>query len=485
LQYNFRHLTSHFSHLTFHAFRFTSPVFRFTLHFSLLTLFLSSTPIFAQPTLRQYTDVASKITKKGLAEQQAFVMLTELTGKIGNRLSGSPQAAKAVEWGKNMMLKFGFDSVHLEAVSVPHWVRGKNERASILVGKMKTPLAVCALGGSIATPKKGITAEVIEVQSLDEVKNLGDNAKGKIIFYNRPMDPTKVMTFEAYGGAVDQRGQGAIEAAKVGAVAALVRSMTLALDNVPHTGAMHYLDSIPKIPSAAVSTIGANELSALLKSGRNVRVQLVLNCETLPDVESANVVGEIRGSEKPNEVIVIGGHLDSWDKGEGAHDDGAGCVQSMEALRLLKELGLKPKRTIRCVLFMNEENGLRGGKAYAAAKHSPDEKHIAAIETDAGGFAPLGFGVTADSAAFEKFKSFSNALEGIGADRIRKGGGGADISALGGAGIPLIGLMVENQRYFDFHHSDSDTIDKVNPRELELGAIALAVFAYEIAEEGI
>ena len=412
-------------------------------------------------------------------------MLTELTGTIGNRLSGSPHAAKAVEWGKSTMLKSGFDSVHLEGVSVPHWVRGKSERASIFVGKKKTPLAVCALGGSIATPKKGIIAEVIEVQSLDEVKNLGDRAKGKIIFYNRPMDPTKVMTFEAYSGAVDQRGQGAIEAAKVGAVAALVRSMTLALDNVPHTGAMRYVDSIPKIPSAAVSTIGANGLSGLLKSGKNVRVQLVLNCETRPDVESANVVGEIRGSEKPNEVIVIGGHLDSWDKGEGAHDDGAGSVQSIEALRLLKELGLKPKRTIRCVLFMNEENGLRGGKAYAAMKHAPDGKNIAAIESDAGGFAPLGFGVTCDSASFEKLKSFSGALEGIGADRVRKGGGGADISALSAMGVPVIGLLVENQRYFDYHHSDSDTIDKVNRRELELGAIALAIFSYEIAEEGL
>jgi Zn-dependent M28 family amino/carboxypeptidase len=412
-------------------------------------------------------------------------MLSELTGDIGHRLSGSPQAAKAIRWGKKMMMKYGFDGVHLEPVTVPHWVRGKNERASIVVGKKKMPLAVCALGGSIATPKKGITAKVIEVHSLDEVKDLGEKAKGKIIFFNRPMDPTKVMTFEAYGGAVDQRSQGAIEAAKAGAVAVLVRSMTLALDNEPHTGAMRYLDNGRKIPAAAVSSVGANELSTLLKSGKKIRVQLILNCATLPDVESANVFGEIHGSEKPNEVVVIGGHLDSWDKGQGAHDDGAGSVQSIEALRLLKELGLRPKRTIRCVLFMNEENGLRGGKAYAATKHSPDERHIAAIETDAGGFAPLGFGVTADSAAFEKLKSLSGALEGIGADRIRKGGGGADISAMGPAGVPLIGLMVESQRYFDYHHSNNDTIDKVNPRELELGAIALAIFAYEIAEEGL
>jgi Zn-dependent M28 family amino/carboxypeptidase len=221
-----------------------------------------------------------------------------------------------------------------------------------------------------------------------------------------------------------------------------------------------------------------------MKSGKKVRVHLALSCKTLPDVESANVVGEIRGFEKPNEVVVLGGHLDSWDKGKGAHDDGAGSVQSLEALRLIRELGLKPKRTIRCVLFMNEENGLRGGKAYAAAKRLPEERHIAAIESDAGGFAPLGFGISADSATYEKFKSLSGALQEIGADRVRKGGGGADISPLSAAGVPLISLMPENQRYFDYHHSDKDTIDKVNPRELELGAIAMAIFGYEIAEEG-
>jgi carboxypeptidase Q len=261
--------------------------------------------------------------------------------------------------------------------------------------------------------------------------------------------------------------------------------MSLAIDNVPHTGAMHYVDGVAKIPSAAVSTAGADKLSALLKSGKKVRLRLTLSCKTLPDIESANVIGEIRGSERPNEVIVIGGHLDSWDKGQGAHDDGAGVVQSLETLRLMRELGLKPKRTIRCVLFMNEENGLRGGKAYAEQKRSSDERHIAAIESDAGGFAPLGFGVSTDSATFEKIKNFSGALQEIGADRIRKGGGGADISPLASAGVPQIGLLPENQRYFDYHHSDNDTIDKVNPRELELGAIAMAILSYEIAQDGL
>ena len=465
--------------------RFSFPLSHFTVHISLLTLFLfTSSSLYGQSASTPYGETASKIADRGLTELRAFTMLTELTGTIGSRISGSPQAAKAVEWGKKTMLQCGFDSVYLQPVMVPRWVRGSVEHAWILDGKKEIPLTICALGGSIATPKKGITAEVIEVHSLEEAKNLGEKAKGKIVFYNRPMDPTKVQTMEAYGGAVDQRGGGAIEAARVGGVAALVRSMSLAIDDVPHTGAMHYNDSIPKIPSAAVSTVGANFLSEMLKAGKNVRVKIALSCETLPDVESANVIGEVRGSEKPGEVIVIGGHLDSWDKGQGAHDDGAGAVQSMEALRLLKELGLRPKRTIRCVLFMNEENGLRGGKAYAAAKRPAGEKDIAAIETDAGGFAPLGFGVSTDSARFEKIKKFSVALEEIGADRIQKGGGGADISPLAEAGVPMIGLMPENQRYFDYHHSDKDTIDKVNPRELELGAVAIAIFAYEIAQEG-
>ena len=438
----------------------------------------------AQPSSpNQYAETASALTKRGLTDLKAFALLSELTGKVGNRLSGSPQAAKAVAWGKKTMVEIGCDNVHLEPVTVPHWLRGKTERAFLIDGKKRTPLAICALGGSVATPKKGLVAEVVEVHSLSEAKELGAKAKGKIVFFNRPMDPAKVLTFEAYGGAVDQRGEGAIEAAKVGALGVIVRSMTLAIDNVPHTGSMHYVDGVTKIPSAAVSTIGAEELSRRLKSGKKVRVQITLSCRTLPDAESSNVVGEIRGSEIPNEVVVLGGHLDSWDKGSGAHDDGAGCVQSLEALRLMRQLGLKPKRTIRCVLFMNEENGLRGGKAYAAVSR-PNEKHVAAIESDAGGFAPLGFGINADSATFAKFKSLAGALEEIGVDRIRKGGGGADISPLSTSGVPLIGLIPENQRYFDYHHSDKDTIDKVNPRELELGAIAMAILSFEIAEEG-
>ncbi len=435
---------------------------------------------------RPYLSLANQIIASGLSNGKAYSILYELTTKIGARLSGSPQAAQAVEWGKTTMEKLGFDLVHLEPVTVPHWTRGQVEEASIVnsSSNQELPLKICALGGSIATPPDGITAEVVEVKSFDELKALGDKAKGKIVFFNRPMDKTKYSTFEAYSGAVNQRGQGAVEASKAGGVAALVRSMSTRIDDVPHTGGMTYVDSVSKVPAAAVSTMGANLLDSLLSLGKNVKVKLKLSCQTLPDIESANVVGELTGSEKPNEVVVIGGHLDSWDKGAGAHDDGAGVAHTLEALRLLKELGLKPKRTIRAVLFMNEENGLRGGKAYAE-KARPGEKHIAAIETDAGGFSPHGFGVQADSVSFLRIARWSYLLESIEADRIRKGGGGADISFLAKAGIPAIGLTPDRQRYFDYHHSNSDTIDKVNERELELGATAIAVLAYVLAQEGI
>ena len=434
---------------------------------------------------KPYEATARAIVVQGLSTCKAYRFLKDLTTNVGARLSGSPQAEKAVNWGKQTMEDLGFDHVRLEPVTVPHWVRGPVEEASIVLPDGKQiPISICALGGSIATPVEGLTAEVVEVKSFDELKKIHEEAKGKIIFFNRPFDQTKFSTFEAYGGAVEQRGQGAMEAAKAGGVAALVRSMTSRLDDVPHTGGMRYADTIPKVPAAALSTVAANMLDSILRANEHVKVSLRLTCQTLPDVESANVVGELEGSEKPEEIIVIGGHLDSWDKGQGAHDDGAGVVQSMEALRILKELGLKPKRTIRAVLFINEENGLAGGKAYAA-KDRPGEKHIAAIETDAGGFSPRGFGVQADSMMIEKIARWSYLLHPIDADRIQKGGGGADISELGKKGVPQIGLRPEGQRYFDYHHSNNDTIDKVNERELELGAIALATLAYVLAQEGL
>ncbi|MFZ4620883.1 MAG: M28 family peptidase, partial [Bacteroidota bacterium] len=411
--------------------------------------------------------------------------LKDLTTSVGTRLSGSEGYEKAVQWGKKQLELAGADSVWLEPVMIPKWVRGPIEKAEAMSGGKSTELTICALGGSIGTPNNGVTGSVIEVHNFDEVKALGDKAKGKILFFNRPFDRTKFNTGEAYGGAVNQRTSGAVEAAKVGAVGVLVRSMTNAIDDEPHTGAMRYDDSIPKIPAAAVSTLDANALSALITKEKNVTVTIRLSAKTFADVPSYNVIGQITGSERPNDIIVVGGHLDSWDKGTGAHDDGSGIVQSIEVIRLIKSMNGIPKRTIRAVLYANEENGLKGGRAYAAFSKSRSEKHLAAIESDAGGFQPKGFGVSTDSVRFEKIRSYSSILESVGADRIRRGGGGADISTLESFGTVMIGLNPESQRYFDYHHSNHDTIDKVHPRELELGAIAMAILSWCIAQDGI
>jgi hypothetical protein len=431
-----------------------------------------------------YHEITKRIISAALQEGKAYDMLVALT-KLGPRLSGSPQAAASVELTRQMMEQLGFANVRLQPVMVPHWVRGPIEEAAVInsptMGSL--PLTVCALGGSIATPEMGVAGEVVEVKSFEELRAFGNKAAGKIIFFNRPMDPTKMDTFEAYGGAVNQRGSGAVEAAKAGGIAALVRSMTTRLDDVPHTGAMNYEDGTAKIPAAAISTLDANLLSQLLVQDKKVVVRLKLTCQTFPDAPSANVMGEIVGSEKPEEIIVIGGHLDSWDKGTGAHDDGAGCVQSIEAVRLLKVCGLKPKRTIRAVMFMNEENGLRGGEEYAREAAEKKTKHIAAMESDRGGFAPRGFTVQADSMVVNKISKWTPLLAAFGIEYINPGGGGADISPLARQGVPAIGLVPESHRYFDYHHSDNDTIDKVNERELELGAAAMAIMAYLISEE--
>ena len=428
-------------------------------------------------------ETSRKIVKEGLTNQTSYKLLYELTSKIGSRLSGSPQAQQAVEWGKRKMLEMNYDSVWLENMMVPRWVRGKYEEVEIIYPS-KIKLNSCALGGSGGTDDKWISAEVIKVNSVEEAKQLGEKAKGKIIYFSRPFDQTLIDPGAAYGKAVDQRGRGPNEASKLGAVAAIVRSMTHALDDKPHTGATNFEKDVKKIPALAISTIDANKLNELLANGK-VEIKVKLSAQTLPDVESSNVIGQITGSEFPNEIVLVGGHLDSWDKGTGTHDDGTGCVQAMEVVNILKSLGIKPKRTIRAVLFMNEENGLRGGLDYAERRKSLKEKHIAAIESDGGGFTPTGFGITTDSLKFEKIKSFAYLLEEFNASRITKGGGGADINPLRESGTVMIGLDHDSQRYFDYHHSDNDTIDKVNSRELELGAIAMTILAYAISEEGL
>jgi carboxypeptidase Q len=434
--------------------------------------------------VQRYDNDAQKIVKEALGSNMSMENLTDLCTKVGHRISGSPQAAQAVKWAKKKMEEYGFDNVHLEPVMVPHWVRGPVEEAYLLFpsGK-KEKLSITTLGGSVCTPSEGITAEVIEVKSFVELQRLGDKAKGKIVFFNRPMDRKQISTFAAYGGAVDQRGGGAIMAARAGGVAALVRSMTTRIDDFPHTGGMGYVDTVKKIPGIAISTLQAERISKLLARGERLKIHFKLSAQTLPDVESFNVVGELTGTEEPKEVIVIGGHLDTWDIGQGAHDDGAGCVQSIEVLRILKKLGLKPKRTIRAVMFMNEENGLRGGIAYAA-KERPGEKHLAAIESDEGGFRPRGFGI-ADSAAFKKVAPWAPLFTFFDADLIRYGGGGADISPMGPKGIPLMSMIVDTYRYFDSHHSANDNLGAVNERELALGAAAMAIFSYVMAQEGM
>ncbi len=434
-----------------------------------------------------YLKEANMIYDAALESGQAYEMLLVLTKTVGHRLSGSPQAAAAVEWARLTMLDAGLENVHLQKVMVPRWVRGRVERARIVDSPSlgMEELDICALGLSVGTPAEGITAEVIEVHSLDDVRALGEKARGKIIFYNRPFDPKERNTFVGYGKAVGQRSRGAVEAAKVGAVAVLVRSMTPNLDDVPHTGALRYAEGVKKIPAAAISTLDAELLSRVLKTDGRARVHLQLSCKTLPDVLSYNVIGELRGTEIPDEVVLLGGHLDSWDKGEGAHDDGAGCVQSIEALRLLKELGLRPKRTLRAVMFMNEENGLRGGLTYADSVAQSGPKHIVAIESDRGGFKPIGFTVSADGDRLHSVARWSYLFTQIDADRIRKGGGGADIGPLRRLGTLTIGLLPDSQRYFTYHHTELDVFEAVDKRELELGAASMAILAYVLAMEGV
>jgi carboxypeptidase Q len=428
-----------------------------------------------------------RLLQAGLKDNAAHALLSELLARAPHRLGGSDGARKATEVTARMMDSLGFQQVHAETVMVPHWDRGKRESAVILPGgkRRSRAVAVCALGGSIATPKAGITAEVIEVHSFEELATLSTAAQGKIVFFNRPMDPTKLHTFEAYGGAVDQRAAGAVHAAEAGGVAALVRSVTLAHDRVPHTGVMGYKDGVVQVPAAAISTIDADTLSSLLKNNPHLKLNLVLDCKTLPDAPSVNVMGQITGSERPEEVVVVGGHLDCWDKGQGAHDDGAGCIQAIEALRLLKELGVVPKRTIRAVMFMNEENGTRGGKGYPVARERVGEHHVAALESDRGGFAPLGFSVQGDSTLLACVMRWQPLFAQIGTPRIQNGSGGVDISPTVATGVPGFGLDVEDLRYFDYHHSDNDTLDKVHPRELEMGAIVEALLCYLIADEGL
>ncbi|WP_083422032.1 M28 family peptidase [Arsenicibacter rosenii] len=454
---------------------------------NVLSLLLGLTAGLAQAQPQQADSVfIRKIYDETLARGKSYEWLRELTKQVGPRLSGSEGAKKAVVWSKELMEKEGFDRAFLQDVMVPHWVRGAKEEAYIRSGKQKLVVPVAALGGSVATPPKGIEAQVVEVKNVAELEKLGTaGVKGKIVFFNRPMDPTKINTFEAYGGAVDQRANGATFAAKFGAVGAIIRSMTTLLDDVPHTGSMRYGTGVPLIPTAAISTNGAEKLSSLLKENPALTFFFKQNCESLPDAPSHNVVGEIKGTEKPDEIIVVGGHLDSWDLAEGAHDDGAGCVQSIEVLRVLKALGYKPKRTLRAVMFMNEENGLRGGIGYADYAKKNNEKHLAAVESDNGGFTPRGFGIVGTAGQKKQVMGWKELLAPYGLQEIGPGGGGADIGPLAQQGTALFGFKPDSQRYFDIHHTAVDRFEAVNKRELELGAASMAALVYLLDKYGL
>ena len=422
------------------------------------------------------------IYKTALLNGQAYDWLDYLTNQIGGRLSGSLNAERAVEWSKEELEKLNLDRVWLQPVLVPKWVRGPKEFALIETEPGVTfNVPITALGGSVATPSVGLKAEVVEVQNFEELAVLGrENIDGKIVFFNRPMQADLISTFSAYGGCVNQRYDGARQASQYGAIGVIVRSMSLRMDDYPHTGAMSYGDQpvSQRIPAAAISTNAAEKLSNLLKIAPKLKFLFRQQCKQYEDVLSYNVIGEITGSTFPDEIILVGGHLDSWDIGDGAHDDGAGCVQSMEVLRFFKELDYKPKRTIRVVLFMNEENGLRGGRKYAEMAALKGETHIFALESDAGGFTPRGFNFDLPDYEFEQVQSWEPLFKPYLIHYFEKGGSGADIGPLKTKTNVLAGLRPDSQRYFDHHHAATDTFDAVNKRELELGAATLTSLIY-------
>ena len=423
-----------------------------------------------------------------LTNSKCYSWLDDLSNKIGSRLTGSVGAEKGVAYVKAQLETLGLDKVYLQEVMVPKWVRGEKETAYFIDNKTKVTIPICALGGSIATSKSGLTAEVVEVKSLKELETLGEEKlKGKIIFYNRPFEPENIDAFKSYGKCVDQRYYGAKEATKYGAVGTIVRSMNFRLDDFPHTGAQSYGD-IPKdnyIPTAAISTNAAELLSKKLKENSKLKFYMKLSCQTLDDVLSYNVIGEITGSVHPEKIMTVGGHLDSWDLADGSHDDGAGVVQSMAVLEYFKKLNYKPKNTIRVVLFMNEENGGRGGKKYEEVSKLNNENHIFALESDSGGFSPRGFSFECDESNFQKVNSWKYLFEPYLIHNFVKGGTGSDIDPLTSKKIVKAGLKPDSQRYFDYHHAANDTFDAVNKRELELGAATMASLMYLFDQYGI
>lgn len=448
----------------------------------LLLLLLKST------VLAQLSDsaVIAGIFNNALTHFTSYDNLKYLCKNIGGRICGSETSVKAVQWSQQAFADATADTVYLQETSVRSWKRGINESATLIYGNKKIKLQVCALGGSIGTGKKGIRAKVIEVQNFEALKVLGtDKIKGKIVFFNRPTNPLHYNTYAAYGGAADQRVQGAIQASYYGGVASVSRSLTLASHDYAHTGIMRYYDSIAKIPAFAISTYGADQLSSILKNYPEAELQLISTCVEKPDTISWNVIAEIEGSEHPERIIAVGAHLDAWDNGEGAHDDGVGVVQVIEVIRLLKAIGYQLKNTIRAVQFMDEEMSQRGARTYAETAGKLKEIHIAAIETDRGGFTPFGFSFDACDSVSVSIHKWKPLFEQYGLWQWRKGYSGVDISFLKEQNVPLFALITDSQRYFDYQHAPTDVFENVNHRELQLGAASMAALIYLIDKYGL
>lgn len=439
---------------------------------ALLALSTPSAAVAQTPDLSGVAANAQRLIDAATGDHDAYSRLTELVDGFGHRFSGSVSLEQAIDWILEEMESDGLDNVRGEPVMVPHWVRG--EESVTLINPRPMDLPMLALGGSIGTGPQGLTAEVMVVKSFAELTARASEARGRIVLYNAE--------FTNYGRTVQYRMQGAIEAARVGAVGSLIRSVGPFGIQTPHTGTMAYNDSITRIPHAAITQEHAMLLQRMADRGERVEVRLDMEAHWLPDAPSRNVVAEIVGREFPDEVIVLGGHIDSWDVGQGAMDDGGGSVAAWEAVRLMKELGLQPRRTVRVALWTNEENGLRGGNAYRDAHSDEVADHVLAMESDGGVFSPLGFGFTGSDEAFEIMQAVGHLLDPIGAGSITRGGGGADIGPIMALGVPGMGLRVDGSKYFWYHHTAGDTIDKLDPDEMARSVAAMAVIAYVIAD---
>jgi len=454
--------------------------------FTILIIILFGISSATKPQGTEDKRFVEQIFSEALTDDTAYESLKYLSKEIGGRLPNSPQAREAVNFTAGLMNSVGADTVFYQKMMVRNWLRGKETAMVNFRMGGSREVIISDLGMAISTGPEGIQAKIIEVNGIEDLEVLGEEAiRNKIVFFNKPMDPTHRSTFSSYGRAAGQRVQGPSAAAKYGAIGAVIRSLTLATDLYPHTGVTRYEEGAPRIPAVCICTAHADSLSNWLQSDPDLELFFKTTSQLLPDVESYNVIGEIRGTEFPDEYIIIGGHLDAWDTGEGAHDDGVGCIQSIEVLRIFRELGIKPRHSIRAVMFMDEEVSGEGSIAYANHVRNTGEKHLAAIECDRGGTTPLGFYIDASDAVIEKISGWKSLFAPWGIHVFTKGGSGADVGRLKEFNTVLIGYLPDTNRYFDYHHSPNDTFEKVNKREMQLGSAANAALIYLIDKYGL